>query len=117
MKQQPVRSLRKATTFRLEPDVQEGLVLIGKVLRVPLNRLVNEAVQAFVRKRTNEVAMNMEETLRLLKAKTAEDPDFEGAIGEFADSEASHAKADPAEGKAEEKRGPVQSRVQQLLNG
>src|SRR5438034_7956980 len=110
MKQQHVRPRRKATTFRLEPDVQEGLVLIGKVLNVPLNRLVNEAVREFVRKRTTEVAINMEKTLKLLKARTAKDRDFERAIAEFADSEASYAKKDPAEGKVEQKRGPVQTR-------
>ena len=117
MKQQHARALRKPTTFRLEPNVQEKLVLIAKVLRVPLNRLVNEAVHAFVRKRTTEVVTNMEETLKLLKAKRAKDPEFEQAIAEFADSEARYAKQDPAEGKVEQKRGPVQTRVHKLLNG
>ena len=117
MKQQNVRSLRKATTFRLEPSVHEGLALIAKVLRVPLNRLVNEAVQAFVRQRTTEVATNMEETLKLLKARRAKDPEFERAIAEFVDSEASYAMEDPAEGQVEQKRGPVQTRVHGLLNG
>jgi predicted DNA-binding protein len=105
MKQQNVRSLRKATTpprkattFRLEPNVQERLVLLGKVLGVPVNRLVNEAVQVFVSKRTTEVATNMEETLKLLKARRAKDPEFERAIVEFADGEASHAMENPAEG-------------------
>jgi len=85
-------------------------VLIAKVLRVPLNRLVNQAVEAFVRKRTAEVAMNMEETLKLLKARRAKDPEFERAIAEFADGEASYGKADPAEGEVERKRGPAQAR-------
>lgn len=116
-KQQDARSPRKATTFRLEPNVQEELMLIGKVLKVPMNRLVNEAVQAYVRKRTTEVAMNMEETLKLLKATRAKDPGFERAIAEFADSEASNAKEDPAEGEVEQTRGPVQNRVRVLLNG
>ena len=92
-------------------------MLIGKVLKVPVNRLVNEAVEAFVRKRTTEITLNMEETLKLLKARRAMDPDFERAIAEFADSEASYAKEDPAEGEVEKKRGPVQTRVHQLLNG
>jgi hypothetical protein len=114
---QNVRPPRKATTFRLEPSVQEGLALIAKVLRVPLNRLVNEAVQAYVRQRTTEVATNMEETLKLLKARRAKDPEFERAIAEFVDSEASYAKKDPAEGNVKQKRGPVQTRVHGLLNG
>lgn len=117
MKQQNVRSLRKATTFRLDPNVQEGLRLIAEVLKVPLNRLVNEAVRAFVSKRTTEVATNMEETLKLLKAGRAKDPEFERAIAEFAVSEASYAKEDPAEGEVEQKRGPMQEKVHKLLNG
>jgi ABC-type transporter Mla subunit MlaD len=122
MKQQNVRTLRKATprkatTFRLEPNVQQRLVLIGKVLKVPLNRLVNEAVEVFVSKRTAEIATTMEQTLKLLKASRAEDPDFERAIAEFADSEANYAKADPAEGAVEPRRGPVQARVHKLLHG
>ncbi len=117
LKRQRVRSPRKATTFRLEPGVQEGLALIAKVLRVPLNRLVNEAVEGFVRKRTAEVVMKMEETLKLLKAGRAEDPGFEHAIAAFADSEGSNARGDPAEGEVERRRGPVQARVHKLLNG
>lgn len=117
MKRQAVRSPRKATTFRLEPDVQEGLALIAKVLGVPLNRLVNEAVEVFVQKRTAEVAANMEDTLKLLKARKAEDPKFERAIADFADSEARYAKHDPAEGAVEQKRGPMQAKVHRLLNG
>lgn len=117
MKQPHVRSPRKATTFRLEASVQQGLVLIAKVLGVPLNRLVNEAVRTFVRKRTAEVVMDTEETLRLLKARRAKDPEFERDIADFADNEAKHAKEDPAEGEVEQKRGPVQTRVHKLLNG
>lgn len=118
MKQrQQLKSPRKATTFRLDPDVQEGLALIGKVLSVPLNRLVNEAVKAYVHKRTTEVAMNMEETLKLLKQRTAKDPNYERAIAEFADDEATFAKQDPAEGEIEQNRGRMQTRIHELLNG
>lgn len=113
-----LRSPRKATTFRLEPTVQENLALVGKVLGVSLNRLVNEAVRAYVRSRTTEVVLSMEETLKLLKARSIKDRNFERAIAEFADGEARYAKEDPAEGKeVEQKRGPVQSRVHDLLNG
>jgi predicted transcriptional regulator len=123
MKQQNFRSVRKtttsrkATTFRLDPSVQQGLVVISKVLKVPLNRLVNEAVQAFVHKRTTEVAMSMEKTLQLLKATRAKDPEFERAMAEFVDSEARYAKEDPAEGEVKQKRGRMQTRVHELLNG
>lgn len=108
---------RKATTFRLEPEVQEGLLLLGGMLKVPLNRLVNEAVRSYVRKRSVEIQEDLEQTLRLLKAHRAEDPDFESAISEFAAGEARYAKDDTAEGKGwSVLRGPVQSRVHDLLN-
>ncbi len=116
MKRQSAQSVRKPTTFRLEPDVQEGLLLLARLVEAPLNRLVNEAVRMFVRKRTTEIATNMEETLKLLKARRAKDPNFERAISEFADSEASYAKEDPAEGEVEQKHGPMQTRVHDLLN-
>jgi predicted DNA-binding protein len=116
MKHDP-KIARKATTFRLEPKVQERLAAIGKVLKVPINRLVNEAVDAFVQKRTAGIVLDMEEVLKTLKSRFVEDPEFECAIVDFAASEARHGKTDPAEGKVEEKRGPVQARVHELLNG
>jgi len=115
-KARPARPLRKATTFRLEPLVQERLVLVGRLLGVPLNRLVNEAVREFVRKRTTEVVADIEETLKLLKKKTAEDRDFERAISEFAEGEAKYGKEDPMEGRVKNTPGPLQSRVRNLLN-
>lgn len=108
---------RKPTTIRLEPNVQEGLELLAKVLKVPLNRLVNEAVQALVRKRATEVVVNMEVTLKLLKEKIANDPGFEQAINEFAKNEVLYAKDDPAEGDIKDNRGPMQTKVYEMLNG
>lgn len=116
LKAHPALPPRKATTFRLDPVVQERLVIVSEVLKVPLNRLVNEAVREFVRKRTTEVVADMEETLKLLKGKSAEDRDFERAISTFAESEAKYAKEDPTEGQIKHKHGPLQSKVRDLLN-
>lgn len=110
-------SARKATTFRLDPAVQEELVLISKVLNAPMNRLVNEAVRAFVHERTNEVVTSMEKTLQLLKARKARDPGFKDTIDAFVDSEAKLAKDDPAQGKARSKRGRTQVKSRTLVNG
>ena len=48
-------SARKATTLRLDPPLQKGLLLLQGVLKKPLNRLVNEAVQGFLQKRVAEL--------------------------------------------------------------
>ncbi|MEO8006098.1 MAG: hypothetical protein ABI771_14385 [Betaproteobacteria bacterium] len=109
--------VRRATTLRLDPGVQEDLVLISKVLKAPLNRLVNEAVRAFVHQRTGEVVASMEKTLQLLKARKARDPEFKDAVTAFVDGEARLAKKDPAEGKVKQKRGRTQVKVRDLLNG
>ena len=108
--------IRKATTFRIEPRIQADLVLIGKALKVPLNRLVNDALASYAEKRLAEVTSGLEETLRILKSRQAKDPDFELAITAFAKAEAARAKSDSSEGKvADVKRGPVQTRIRKLL--
>jgi hypothetical protein len=71
---------RKATTFRLDPRFQEGLTLLGEVRRVPLNRLVNEAVGAYLDAHAATIEVELEETLRRIKAYRQADPDFESAI-------------------------------------
>lgn len=109
---------RKATTFRLDPSVQAGLVLLGAVLKKPLNRLVNEAVQGFVGKRSIEVQNDLQETLDRLKAYRASDPKFERAIAEFIEAEASLGGEDPVEGQGSPSvTGPAQTLVRELLRG
>ena len=110
-----IASTRTATTFRLEPTTQENLVMLGKVLKTPLNRLVNAALASYAQERIAEVTANLEQTLAQLKSRRRADPDFESAIADFADSEARHATSDPAEGKISPKRGAVQTRIHALL--
>ena len=75
---------RKATTFRLDPRLEKGLALLGEVRRVPLNRLVNEAVGEYLDTRSATVEAELEETLRRVKAYRHADTDFESAISKFA---------------------------------
>ena len=118
MKQPNVKTPRKASTLRLAPELQARVALLVKLLKVSQNQFVNEAVQTYVHQQTAEVAMNLEETLKLLKANQAKDPEFESAIAAFAESESRHAKDDPAEGKAKfkVKRGPLQAKVRGMLS-
>lgn len=111
------RVSRKATTFRLDPSLQAGLVLLGKISKKPLNRLVNEAVRGFIEERSAEVEADLQQTLRRLKAYRKMDPHFESAIAKFVDAEATLAGEDPVEGRQQPTTGPSQTMVHQLLRG
>ena len=110
-------SLRKATTFRLDPALQAGLAVLGQVLKTPLNRLVNEAVRGFIEKRSAEVEADLERTLERLKACREKDPRFESAIAKFVEAEASLGRDDPMEGRPRPAAGPAQTMVHELLRG
>ena len=108
---------RKATTFRLDPRLEKGLALLGEVRRVPLNRLVNEAVGEYLETRSATVEAELEETLRRVKAYRHADADFESAISKFADAEAESAAQDPVEGQTTRAKGPAQRLVRELIRG
>ena len=112
----------KPTTIRLEPNVQAGLVVLADLLKKPLNRLVNEAVQLFIKERSQEVEDDLENALKRLRAVREKDPDFELAIASFAEAEASLSGNDPVEGtlvddETASTAGPVQTKVHELLRG
>jgi hypothetical protein len=108
---------RKATTFRLDPRFQHGLMLLGEVRKVPLNRLVNEAIGEYLDAHAASIEADLEETLRRLRAYRKSDPDFEVAIGKFAEAEAELAAGDPVEGKTTRAQGPTQRLVRDLIRG
>lgn len=110
-------STRKATTFRLDPRFQKGLALLGEVRRVPLNRLVNEAVGEYLEARAATIEAELEETLRRVKAYRLADPDFESSISKFAEAEAESATEDPVEGQTTRAKGPAQRLVRELIRG
>jgi predicted transcriptional regulator len=107
----------KVTTLRLAQPLHRKLELLQRVLKKPLNKLVNEAVDAYVERRTAEVELNLEETLQRVKAARKQDPKFTRAIAEFVEAEARHAKDDPVEGRVvrESEPGPAQSLVRSML--
>ena len=108
---------RKATTFRLDPRLEKGLALLGEVRRVPLNRLVNEAVGEYLDTRSATVEAELEETLRRVKAYRQTDADFESAISKFTEAEAESAAHDPVEGQTTRAKGPAQRLVRELIRG
>ncbi len=111
------KSLRSATTYRLEPRFQKGLALLRQVRKTPLNRMVNEAVGEYLESRSATVEAELEEILRRVRAYRKVDPNFESAIVRFADAEAAFAKNDPAEGKVASSAGPAQKLVRDLIRG
>jgi predicted DNA-binding protein len=108
---------RKATTFRLDPPLQQGLELLQAMLKRPLNRLVNEAVQGFIEKRTAEVESDLQQMLVRVQAYRKLDPGFDRAIATAAEAEARWGADDPVEGRSKPGVGPAQAMVQELLRG
>jgi hypothetical protein len=103
---------RKATTFRIDPDVQAQLAALSDILHRPMNRLVNEAVRDYVAQRSREVESDLEADLAKLRAYRKSDPGFEQAMAAFVEAEAT--LEDPVEGRPEA-AGPVQAKVHRLL--
>jgi hypothetical protein len=85
--------------------------VLGKVRRVSVNQLVNEAVGEYLNARTAVVAAHLEETLRRVRAYRETDLNFESAIAKFAESEARHGVRDPAEGTEDLEARPAQRMV------
>lgn len=111
------RAEPKATTFRLDPGLKQGLEVLGKALKKPINHLVNEAVQGFIEKRGAEVQADLERTIASLKACRERDPRFESAIAQFSEAEGKLSRTDPFEGSLRRTAGPAQSMVRGLLSG
>lgn len=119
-------SVRKATTFRIDPVVMNGLEKLSDILGKPLNKLANEAVREYVDRRISEVEAELAVTLGDLRAYRKRDPNFEKSFVKFVNAEmAVPAKDDPAEGSvfveergedAPGQAGPAQTAVLKVLN-
>jgi predicted DNA-binding protein len=109
---------RKATTFRLDPDVQAALAMLSDVERRPQNQLVNEAVRAWVAKRVGDVDVSLESTLNRLRAHRLADPTGQQSIAAAMAVEAA-VEEDPAEGVRVERTptGSAAARMLERLRG
>lgn len=90
---------RKASTFRIDQPVQLALENLSRVLRRPMNQLVNEALQDYLDRRSSDAEHSLELTLASLRAYRRRDPHFKDAIAAAVDAEATLGREDPAEGK------------------
>ncbi len=92
-----------------------GLGRLSKLLGQSLNTLAIDALREYVVRRTLEVEDDLESTLEDLRAYRKSDPNFERAIAEFVEAEAT-VKHDPAEGRIVSRIGPTESVVRELLS-
>ncbi len=97
----------KAKTLRLAPEYEAGLALLKGVLGVPVNKMVNEAVAEYIRKRTAEVEADLTGVLDRVKAYRCADPHFKQALAKFVDAEARQGQRDPVEGVVAERAPPA----------
>ena len=109
------KAARKATTFRIDSIINSRLEKLSKLLGKSLNKLANEALGEYVVRRTLEVEDDLQSTLEDFRAYRKSDPNFDRAIAEFVEAEAT-VKHDPAEGRIDSKIGPTESVVRKLLS-
>jgi hypothetical protein len=109
---------RKATTFRLDPDVQAALAVLSNVQRRPQNQLVNEAVRVWVAKGVGEVEVSLESTLNRLRKHRLTDATGQQSMAAAMVAEAA-VEDDPAEGVRAERTptGPASARILERLRG
>ena len=115
---------RKATTFRIDPEVQENLVTLAQLEGRPISYLVNEALRDFVTRRNVKHEEKLAASLEKLRRFRRSRPDSDSALymaekEAFVDAEARFTADDPAEGKVvvtAEKLGPVRTRIHELLH-
>jgi len=88
----------KASTIRLNPELQSALDQISNHLDRPKNKILNQAVAEFLERTSHRLRDDIEGTLENLSAYRSKDPDFEADIERFAEAEATHAAEDQREG-------------------
>ena len=107
-----------ATTIRLDEELQEALNQLSSLRKVPKNKLVNEALAHYLQTETQDLASELDRTLRSLEAYQQRDPDYSEAIKAVAVAEGSVAPdEDPAEGQVVEETSSLSSEVEALMHG
>jgi predicted transcriptional regulator len=109
------RAVPKATTVRLQAELLAGLALLQRILKKPMNRMINEAVRSYVEHQSSQVEADLQQVLERVKAYRRSDPGYRKLWAEFVDAEARYGKDDPVEGRIKS-AGPVQTRVRDILS-
>ncbi len=109
------KAVPKATTVRLAAELIAGLALLQRILKKPMNRMINEAVRNYVERQSAQVETDLKNVLESVKAYRRSDPTYKKLWAEFVDAEARYGKDDPVEGRVKS-AGPVQTRVREILS-
>ena len=110
-------SAKRASTHRLDSDVQAALDHLSQLLHRPKNRLINEAVKLYVEQESLKVEKELSATLTAMRAHRQRDANFEQTIDAFVDAEARLGAADPVEGRPVIVESPVRTKIRRMLNG
>ena len=108
--------MNKATTVRLDRDVQYALNSLSKLEGRPKNKLINDAVALYIEREAESIAGEAETALEKIKAYRAADPHFESAIAAVAESEAEYAAADTVEGRVIQCKPSLSEKVRRLVH-
>lgn len=107
----------KASTIRLQPELQSALDAISSHLDRPKNKIVNQAVAEFLEKTTFKMRDEIEGTLQKLRAYRNNDPSFEADIERFAEAESADTGEDAHEGTIRSTSSqPLTQEIQELLH-
>lgn len=98
---------RKSLTWRMDQPLYEALSSLSGVAHQSMNRLVTDAVSQYVRVRSKELELELEDTLERLRSYAERDPGYEDAIAAFVEAEACY--EDPLEGRPVLESGSVAS--------
>lgn len=107
----PTEATVRTKTLRLQPSYEKGLVMLKQILKMPINKMVNEAVGEYIQRRTAEVESDLTTTLAQLQEYRLADPNFVAARQAFVEGEALHGEDDPMEGRIVHVKVPARATV------
>lgn len=111
------RKATKASTVRLDPNLQTALDTISGNLGKTKNRIFNEALADYLEKSGIQLRDDIEGTLQGLRAYRRKDPDFDADIERFALAESKHSSDDAHEGKLQSQpHHSLSDEIQELIH-
>lgn len=102
----------RTKTLRLQPSYEKGLVMLKRILKMPINKMVNEAVGEYIQRRIAEAESELTTTLTQLHEYRLADPDFVALRQAFIEGEALYGKDDPMEGRTVHVKVPARVAVE-----
>ncbi len=108
----------KASTVRLNPNLQSALDTISGHLGKTKNKIVNEALADYLEKSGFQLRNDIDGTLQKLRAYRSKDPNYNADIERFAKDESAHAAKDAHEGSVQIKsKQSLSHEIQELIHG